>query len=96
MGDIFSSSPMRENMSKLPNKIAVVIGCQDGIGGAIAERFAAEGRTVYATSRGAVEARRRMAPFYCVRVVSMPPTRGRCVPLARRSGAKRAVWMFWP
>jgi NAD(P)-dependent dehydrogenase (short-subunit alcohol dehydrogenase family) len=90
MGDIFSSSPMRENMSKLPNKIAVVIGFQDGIGGAIAECFAAEGRTVYADKPA------RCGGETAHGVVSMPPTRGRCVPLARRSGARRAVWMFWP
>ncbi|WP_110693023.1 SDR family NAD(P)-dependent oxidoreductase [Salinicola halophyticus] len=38
-------------MSTLSGKIAVVIGGHGGIGGAIAERFAAEGATVYATSR---------------------------------------------
>ena len=42
-------------MVKLAGKIAVVIGGQDGIGGAIAGRFAAEGATVYATSRRAGE-----------------------------------------
>jgi NAD(P)-dependent dehydrogenase (short-subunit alcohol dehydrogenase family) len=42
-------------MSRLSGKIAVVVGGQDGIGGAIAERFAAEGATVYATSRRAEE-----------------------------------------
>lgn len=42
-------------MSRLSNKIAVVVGGHDGIGGAIAERFAAEGATVYATSRRAEE-----------------------------------------
>ena len=42
-------------MSRLTGKIAVVIGGQDGIGGAIARRFAAEGATVYATSRRADE-----------------------------------------
>ena len=40
-------------MSSLSGKIAVVIGSHGGIGGAIAERFAAEGATVYATSRRA-------------------------------------------
>jgi NAD(P)-dependent dehydrogenase (short-subunit alcohol dehydrogenase family) len=40
-------------MSSLSGKIAVVIGGHGGIGGAIAERFAAEGATVYATSRRA-------------------------------------------
>lgn len=35
----------------LSAKVAVVIGGHGGIGGAIAERFAAEGATVYATSR---------------------------------------------
>ena len=38
-------------MSRLSGKIAVVIGGNGGIGGAIAQRFAAEGATVYATSR---------------------------------------------
>ena len=56
-------------MSKLTGKVAVVIGGRDGIGGAIVQRFAVEGATVYATSRraeqsetthgkGAVRARR--------------------------------------
>lgn len=40
-------------MSRLSGKIAVVIGGHDGIGGAIAQRFAVEGATVYATSRRA-------------------------------------------
>lgn len=40
-------------MSRLAGKIAAVIGGHGGIGGAIAERFAAEGATVYATSRHA-------------------------------------------
>jgi len=40
-------------MSRLSGRIAVVVGGQDGIGGAIARRFAAEGATVYATSRRA-------------------------------------------
>ena len=39
----------------LSGKIAVVIGGQGGIGGAITERFATEGATVYATSRRAEE-----------------------------------------
>ncbi|PZR89103.1 MAG: oxidoreductase [Stutzerimonas stutzeri] len=42
-------------MNRLSNKVAVIIGGQDGIGGAIAERFVAEGATVYATSRRAAE-----------------------------------------
>jgi NAD(P)-dependent dehydrogenase (short-subunit alcohol dehydrogenase family) len=42
-------------MNSLSNKIAVVIGGHGGIGGAVAERFAAEGATVYATSRRAAE-----------------------------------------
>ncbi len=42
-------------MSRLANKIAVVVGGGVGIGGAISERFAAEGAHVYATSRTAVE-----------------------------------------
>jgi NAD(P)-dependent dehydrogenase (short-subunit alcohol dehydrogenase family) len=40
-------------MSRLPNKVAVVVGSGSGIGAAIAERFAAEGAHVYATSRTA-------------------------------------------
>lgn len=40
-------------MSRLTGRIAVVVGGHDGIGGAIAQRFAAEGATVYATSRRA-------------------------------------------
>jgi NAD(P)-dependent dehydrogenase (short-subunit alcohol dehydrogenase family) len=42
-------------MSRLSGKIAVVVGGHEGIGGAIARRFAAEGATVYATSRRAEE-----------------------------------------
>lgn len=38
-------------MSTLSAKVAVVIGGHGGIGGAIAERFAIEGATVYASSR---------------------------------------------
>ncbi|WP_273806115.1 MULTISPECIES: SDR family NAD(P)-dependent oxidoreductase [unclassified Pseudomonas] len=38
-------------MSTLSAKVAVVIGGHGGIGGAIAERFAAAGAAVYATSR---------------------------------------------
>lgn len=38
-------------MSILSAKVAVVIGGHGGIGGAIAERFATEGATVYASSR---------------------------------------------
>lgn len=40
-------------MSRLSSKIAVVIGGNGGIGGAISTRFAAEGAHVYATSRKA-------------------------------------------
>ncbi|MBP2302384.1 SDR family NAD(P)-dependent oxidoreductase [Azospirillum picis] len=42
-------------MDRLSGKIAVVVGGHGGIGGAIAQRFAAEGATVYATSRRAEE-----------------------------------------
>ena len=42
-------------MSRLAGKVAVVIGGHDGIGGAIAARFASEGATVHATSRRADE-----------------------------------------
>jgi NAD(P)-dependent dehydrogenase (short-subunit alcohol dehydrogenase family) len=41
-------------MSKLADKIAVVVSSGSGIGGAISERFAAEGAHVYATGRMAV------------------------------------------
>jgi NAD(P)-dependent dehydrogenase (short-subunit alcohol dehydrogenase family) len=40
-------------MSRLAKKVAVVVGSGSGIGAAIAERFAAEGAHVYATSRTA-------------------------------------------
>ncbi len=43
---------------KLEDKISVVIGGGSGIGAAIVSRFAAEGSTVYATSRKAIEAPR--------------------------------------
>lgn len=47
-------------MSRLANKIALVVGGAGGIGGAISQRFASEGAQVYATSRkgadGALEA----------------------------------------
>jgi NAD(P)-dependent dehydrogenase (short-subunit alcohol dehydrogenase family) len=46
---------MGGHMSRLSGKIAVVLGGHDGIGGAIARRFAMEGATVYATSRRADE-----------------------------------------
>jgi NAD(P)-dependent dehydrogenase (short-subunit alcohol dehydrogenase family) len=42
-------------MSRLANKVAVVVGSGSGIGAAIAERFAAEGAHVYATSRTAAD-----------------------------------------
>jgi NAD(P)-dependent dehydrogenase (short-subunit alcohol dehydrogenase family) len=38
-------------MSRLGSKVAVVIGGVGGIGGAISEKFVAEGAQVYATSR---------------------------------------------
>ncbi len=38
-------------MSKLDNKVAVIVGSGSGIGATIARRFATEGATVYATSR---------------------------------------------
>ncbi|RWN95576.1 MAG: SDR family oxidoreductase [Mesorhizobium sp.] len=47
-------------MSRLANKIALVVGGAGGIGGAVSQRFASEGAQVYATSRkgadGALEA----------------------------------------
>jgi NAD(P)-dependent dehydrogenase (short-subunit alcohol dehydrogenase family) len=42
-------------MSRLTNKIAVVVGSGSGIGAAIAQRFAAEGAQVYATSRAVAD-----------------------------------------
>lgn len=42
-------------MSRLANKISLVIGGLGGIGGAISERFANEGAQVYATSRKGAE-----------------------------------------
>lgn len=42
-------------MSRLADKVAVVVGGKGGIGGAISERFATEGAHVYATSRTATE-----------------------------------------
>lgn len=42
-------------MSRLANKISLVIGGVGGIGGAISERFANEGAQVYATSRKGAE-----------------------------------------
>lgn len=42
-------------MSRLTNKIAVVVGGGSGIGSAISQRFAAEGARVYATSRTAMD-----------------------------------------
>ncbi len=41
-------------MSRLSNKVAVVVGGVGGIGGAISKRFASEGASVYATSRKAI------------------------------------------
>lgn len=42
-------------MSRLANKIAVVVGGVGGIGGAVSQRFSAEGARVYATSRSAAD-----------------------------------------
>jgi len=43
-------------MSRLSNKIALVVGGVGGIGGAVSQRFAKEGAQVYATSRKGSEA----------------------------------------
>ena len=42
-------------MTRLANKIALVVGGIGGIGGAVSERFAKEGAQVYATSRKGAE-----------------------------------------
>lgn len=42
-------------MSRLANKIAVVVGGVGGIGGAVSQRFSMEGARVYATSRSAAD-----------------------------------------
>jgi NAD(P)-dependent dehydrogenase (short-subunit alcohol dehydrogenase family) len=42
-------------MSRLANKIAVVVGGVGGIGGAVSQRFSTEGARVYATSRSAAD-----------------------------------------
>jgi NAD(P)-dependent dehydrogenase (short-subunit alcohol dehydrogenase family) len=55
----------------LPGKIAVVVGGHGGIGGAIAERFATEGATVYATSRRAEDGTWTLRPASCARAASM-------------------------
>ncbi|WP_338130350.1 SDR family NAD(P)-dependent oxidoreductase [Pantoea vagans] len=60
----------------LSEKIAVVIGGLGGIGGAIAKRFAAEGATVYATSRPVVAPKRKrsnLMPAGCSRAAWMLP-----------------------
>lgn len=46
----------------LSGKIAVVIGGHGGIGGAITKQFAAEGATVYATSRRAEAEEEKVEP----------------------------------
>jgi len=48
-------------MSKLANKISLVIGGVGGIGGAISKRFASEGAQVYATSRKGAESQPDLA-----------------------------------
>ncbi|MBB4226930.1 SDR family NAD(P)-dependent oxidoreductase [Rhizobium mongolense] len=49
-------------MYSLSNKIALVVGGNSGIGGAVAERFARQGAEVYATGRSAVEKKRPVEP----------------------------------
>jgi len=48
-------------MSKLANKVALVVGGHGGIGGAVSQRFATEGAQVYATSRKEAAAARETA-----------------------------------
>ncbi|TBC54625.1 SDR family oxidoreductase [Rhizobium leguminosarum] len=56
-------------MSKLANKIALVIGGVGGIGGAVSQRFASEGAQVYATSRKGPESTSEFADMGSIRTV---------------------------
>lgn len=48
-------------MTRLANKISLVIGGVGGIGGAVSQRFASEGAQVYATSRKGAESTSELA-----------------------------------
>jgi NAD(P)-dependent dehydrogenase (short-subunit alcohol dehydrogenase family) len=56
-------------MSRLANKISLVIGGVGGIGGAISERFAREGAQVYATSRKGAEDQSELAGLGGLRTI---------------------------
>jgi NAD(P)-dependent dehydrogenase (short-subunit alcohol dehydrogenase family) len=56
-------------MSRLANKIALVIGGIGGIGGAVSQRFAGEGAQVYATSRKGAETTSELAGMGSIRSV---------------------------
>lgn len=56
-------------MSRLANKISLVIGGVGGIGGAISRRFAREGAKVYATSRKGPESQPGSADIGSIRTI---------------------------
>ncbi len=56
-------------MSRLANKVALVIGGVGGIGGAISQRFAREGAQVYATSRKGEESKSEAEGSGSIRVI---------------------------
>jgi NAD(P)-dependent dehydrogenase (short-subunit alcohol dehydrogenase family) len=56
-------------MSRLANKVALVIGGVGGIGGAVSQRFAKEGARVYATSRKAVVASSEVTGVGSIRTI---------------------------
>jgi NAD(P)-dependent dehydrogenase (short-subunit alcohol dehydrogenase family) len=56
-------------MSRLSNKIALVVGGVGGIGGAVSQRFAKEGAQVYATSRKEADGASEAAGIGSIRAV---------------------------
>ncbi|RUU12713.1 SDR family oxidoreductase [Mesorhizobium sp. M7A.T.Ca.TU.009.01.3.2] len=56
-------------MSRLANKIALVVGGAGGIGGAVSQRFAREGAQVYATSRKGADGASEAAGTGSIRTV---------------------------
>jgi NAD(P)-dependent dehydrogenase (short-subunit alcohol dehydrogenase family) len=56
-------------MSRLANKIALVVGGVGGIGGAVSQRFAKEGAQVYATSRKEADGASEVAGIGSIRAV---------------------------